>query len=51
MHQVDPMADKYSSHTPYNYSFNSPVVFNDPSGADPDHSLYDTYVAVVIQKN
>ncbi len=45
MHQVDPMADKYSSHTPYNYSFNSPVVFNDPSGADPDHSLYDTYVA------
>ena len=36
MHQVDPMADKYSSYTPYNYSFNSPVVMNDPSGADPN---------------
>jgi|GEM_PF-5034012 hypothetical protein len=38
MNQVDPMADKYSSHTPYNYSFNSPVDFNDPNGADPDNS-------------
>ena len=35
MHQVDPMAHKYSSLTPYNYSFNSPVVMNDRSGADP----------------
>jgi RHS repeat-associated protein len=30
MHQVDPMVDKYSSLTPYNYAF------NDPSGADPN---------------
>jgi hypothetical protein len=36
MNQVDPMADRYSSHTPYNYSFNSPVVMNDPNGADPN---------------
>jgi RHS repeat-associated protein len=35
MHQVDPMVDKYSSLTPYNYAFNDPVAFNDPSGADP----------------
>jgi RHS repeat-associated protein len=35
MNQVDPMASKYSSLTPYNYSFNDPVTFNDPSGADP----------------
>jgi RHS repeat-associated protein len=36
MNQVDPLASKYASHSPYNYSFNSPVVFNDPNGADPD---------------
>ncbi|MFZ6009404.1 MAG: RHS repeat-associated core domain-containing protein, partial [Bacteroidota bacterium] len=35
MHQVDPMADKYGSATPYNFSFNNPVSLNDPSGADP----------------
>jgi RHS repeat-associated protein len=36
MHQIDPLASKYSSLTPYNYSFNDPVSFSDPSGADPD---------------
>ena len=35
MNGVDPMADKYSSHSPYNFAFNDPVAFNDPSGADP----------------
>ncbi|MDL5050860.1 RHS repeat-associated core domain-containing protein, partial [Oscillatoria amoena NRMC-F 0135] len=35
MNQVDPMAAKYASLTPYNYSFNNPITFNDPSGADP----------------
>ena len=35
MHQVDPMADKYASYTPYNYSFNAPSNFNDVNGADP----------------
>ena len=32
MNQVDPMASKLSSLTPYNYSGNSPVVYNDPKG-------------------
>ena len=36
MHQVDPMADKYSSHTPYKYGLNNPVYWNDSSGADED---------------
>ncbi len=36
MHQVDPMADKYASYTPYNYSFNAPSNFNDVNGADPN---------------
>jgi RHS repeat-associated protein len=35
MNGIDPMASKYSSITPYNYAFNDPVTFNDPSGADP----------------
>jgi RHS repeat-associated protein len=35
MHQVDPMADSYSSATPYNFSFNDPVYWSDPTGADP----------------
>lgn len=35
MSGVDIMADKYASHTPYNYGFNDPVYWNDPSGADP----------------
>lgn len=35
MNGVDVMADKYGSLTPYNYAFNSPVVWNDPTGADP----------------
>jgi RHS repeat-associated protein len=35
MNQIDPMASKYSSLTPYNYSFNDPVTFTDVNGADP----------------
>jgi hypothetical protein len=35
MNQVDPMASKYASWSPYTYSFNSPINWNDPSGADP----------------
>ena len=34
MNQVDPMATKYASLTPYNFSFNDPVMFNDPLGDD-----------------
>jgi len=36
MHQIDPMAAKYSSLTPYNVSFNAPTNFTDVNGADPD---------------
>ena len=40
MNGVDPMAGKYAGMTPYNYSFNDPVTFSDPSGADPGSPDY-----------
>jgi RHS repeat-associated protein len=40
-HAVDPMADKYGSLTPYNYAFNDPITFNDPSGADASSDRID----------
>jgi RHS repeat-associated protein len=36
MNGVDPVATKYASLTPYNYSFNDPVTFTDVNGADPN---------------
>src|SRR5690554_369622 len=33
---VDPLESKYAGMSPYNYGFNNPVVFNDPSGNSPD---------------
>ena len=36
MNGIDPVAAKYSSLTPYNYSFNDPITFNDPMGDDPN---------------
>ncbi len=35
MNQTDPLADQFSSLSPYHYSYNNPVGFNDPSGALP----------------
>lgn len=43
MNQVDPMATKYASLTPYNFAFNDPVYYNDVSGADPNTDYYLTY--------
>lgn len=34
--QVDPMAMKYDGLSPYQYAFNSPAVWNDPLGLDPE---------------
>jgi RHS repeat-associated protein len=31
----DPLESKYAGMSPYNYSFNNPVIFNDPSGNSP----------------
>ncbi len=50
MNQVDPMASKYSSLTPYNFAFNDPVSFTDPNGADPSN-LYNTYAAPISDQH
>jgi RHS repeat-associated protein len=34
--QIDPLTDKYTSITGYNYSFNNPANLNDPSGLEPE---------------
>ena len=39
---VDPLVQKYAGMSPYNYSFNNPVVHSDPSGADPKGGDEDT---------
>jgi len=55
MNGVDPMANKYSSLSPYNYSFNDPVSFNDVNGADPTSNYfygnYFTYDDWVPERN
>ena len=37
MSGVDPMVNSFASLTPYNYSFNDPMYWNDPSGAIADN--------------
>jgi len=35
---VDPLAANFSSFSPYHYAYNNPVIFNDPSGANPNET-------------
>ena len=35
MLQVDPAASSFGNHSPYSYSFNDPIYWNDPGGAVP----------------
>lgn len=46
MNGVDPMATKYASLTPYNFSFNDPVTFTDVNGADPTAGNMAYYYAM-----
>ena len=51
MNGIDPMATKYASLSPYNFSFNDPVTFNDPSGADADPLAYWKLIARWVDRN
>src|ERR1051326_137052 len=39
MNQIDPMADKFSSITPFNFALNDPVFWKDPGGASSISSI------------
>jgi hypothetical protein len=51
MLQVDPMASKYASLTPYNYSFNNPALFSDPMGDEGENVTEITIGKYVITIN
>jgi hypothetical protein len=51
MTQMDPMSDKYSSLTPYNYSFNNPILFSDRNGADPLSSWDEVWRIISVLWN
>ncbi|QLH31492.1 MAG: hypothetical protein HWD62_02745 [Cyclobacteriaceae bacterium] len=40
MNQIDPMATSFAGLSPYNYSFNDPVTYNDPMGDCPTCPKY-----------
>jgi RHS repeat-associated protein len=44
MNQVDPLAPTYASYSPYNYSINNPVSFNDPLGLNPVTRIGDDFI-------
>jgi RHS repeat-associated protein len=51
--QVDPLAAKYSSLTPYNFALNDPAYWNDPTGADVLWGLYtrEEYNRATMQRD
>jgi len=38
---VDPLSDKYPSHSPYNYTMNNPVMLIDPNGMNVDDFYFN----------
>jgi RHS repeat-associated protein len=40
-HSVDPHTESYFSFSPYNYVYNNPMAFVDPTGMDPEQDFYD----------
>lgn len=46
---LDPSAKNYPNWSPYNYSFNNPIVYNDPDGKDPITAILEGVTAFGIE--
>jgi len=43
----DPLESEYAGISPYNYSFNNPIVYNDPSGNNPEGGNSGVWVETI----
>lgn len=49
-HGVDPLAEKYPGHTPFNYCLNNPIVLLDPDGKDPIYGKTGQLIGYRVEK-